>query len=125
GAGNCVDVKASGGDASAGYVGPTCAPVDGGPCSSSEGIRCLGAVAVSCPNGSELQVNCGALASGVSCRADSTAPAWDITSACATESPACTSDSCSSDRKNLVACVRGSTVNVNCASMGLGDCATV
>lgn len=125
GAGSCIDVKASGADASAAYVGPTCAPVDAGTCDSTQGIRCLGPVALSCPNGSELRVNCGALAPGVSCVASPTAPAWDITSACAVESAACTTDTCSTDKKNLVACVRGSTVNIDCASMGLRDCSNV
>ena len=125
GAGTCIDVAPSSGDASVGYVGPTCAPVEAGTCASAEGIRCLGSVALSCPNGFELQANCGALASGVTCRADSTAPAWDVTSACATESPACASDACSSDKKTLIACVRGSTANVDCASLGLADCAVV
>ena len=125
GAGTCIDVDAGASDASLAYVGPTCAPVEAGTCEPTEGIRCLGALALSCPNGLELRANCGALAPGVACVANSTAPAWDITSACATESPACASDACSSDKKTLVACVRGSTVNVDCASLGLGDCAIV
>lgn len=125
GAGTCVNAEAGTSDGGDVYQGPTCAPVDAGACDPKAGIRCLGAVAVSCPNGLDLQVNCGALAPGVSCRADSTAPAWDVTSACATESPTCASDACSSDKKTLVACVRGSTIDVDCASMGLGDCTTV
>lgn len=117
GAGACVST------ADAGVL--ACLAVDGGACTAKNGITCTtDTTARGCGSGVEENVSCAAFGADVKCNASPDAPAYDVAAACFVPTPACTTDTCSSNGA-LLACERGGIVSVDCGSLGLGKCLEV
>jgi hypothetical protein len=100
---------------------------DAGACTPDPTARCAGGRAQSCPSGVVETINCQSLlGTSGACVDGPLAPAFDWTSPCAVDPPACTSDSCASDGgSGVIGCARGATFPVDCANVGLGACRMV
>ncbi len=114
GAGACV---------STGVV-PACKPGgDAGLCASSDAISCTaGGVAQGCASGVKESVDCNAISGPSSCTpiVDGGAGVQPLAACAATTG--CTADTCSG--ANLVACVRGRVVTIDCVGAGLKPCSS-
>jgi hypothetical protein len=103
-----------------------CQPSDaGGACAPDASASCVNGVAVSCPTGALESIACGTLlGSDAACNPGPLSPPFDWTAACVTTPAQCTADTCTSDG-GLAGCVRGATIEVDCAKEKLGVCRTV
>ena len=103
---------------------PACEPGgDAGTCVSSNAITCTsGGVAEGCASGVKETVDCNAISGASSCLpvADG-GPGLTPLAACQATS-GCAGDTCSGT--NLVACVRGRSVTIDCTASGLKPCSS-
>ncbi|MGA2451836.1 MAG: hypothetical protein ABTD50_24565 [Polyangiaceae bacterium] len=103
-----------------------CVPEGDTSCPSpSLTVQCDGGVATSCPTGVAETIDCTALL-GVAgaCVSGALDPPFDWTSPCRVTVPQCSTDGCD-DAGNLLGCMRGATITVDCQELGLGPCMPV
>lgn len=111
GAGSCVPMFDAG----------ACAPESSGACSPTQWVTCDAGVAQGCAAGVPERVDCKALAGG--CAEGIYDTHLPPSAACVKLAPDCTFDKCSGS--SVAACVRGKSIVLDCASLGLKPCANV
>lgn len=109
-------------------AGPACVPSGTtSACEASGTVTCDGKVAVGCPTGTEVRVDCAALTGN--CAPTKGGKAYDVSRACtiaprANDAGGCRDDICNGSQ--LVACVRGAlSTPIDCAALKLGACRMV
>lgn len=121
GAGTCTDSDAGG--------GPACDPSGTTTaCVATPAVSCEGNVAVGCPTGLEVRVDCTNITGRCTPNALGSGNTFDVSRACTipkavTDGGAggCTDDLCQGAQ--LVACVRGAqSLPIDCAALKLGGC---
>jgi hypothetical protein len=120
GAQKCIATPTDGG------VLPACQAEKAGACSPTLPVSCSASKASGCPSGVGETVDCNALLGAPSCHVPEggVAPVpWDISSMCYVDPAQCSVDTCNGNQ--VVACERGATFTVDCASVGLGTCRLV
>jgi hypothetical protein len=94
---------------------------DAGTCAPDLTAQCSNGRAQSCPSGVVETIDCqGLLGTSGACVNGPLDPAFDWTSPCAVNPPACTSDTCANGR--AIGCARGAAFAVDCAGENLGMC---
>lgn len=109
--------------ASTGVV-PACQPGgDAGVCASSDSISCTaGGVAQGCASGVQETVDCNAVSGASSCTPVTDGGPGVTPLAACQATGGCGGDTCSG--ANLVACVRGRIVTIDCVAAGLKPCSS-
>ncbi len=107
-------------------AGPACVPSGTTTaCTASGAVTCDGNVAVGCPTGTEVRVDCAALTGR--CAPTKGGKAYDVSRACTiarvNDAGGCSDDVCSGTQ--LIACVRGAqSTPIDCQALKLGACRT-
>lgn len=115
----------------AGYGGGDCVTGDAGPscsagsstfaCTGENGPACDGNVVASCASGKGIRIDCNRL--GLPCDVSTPVAAYDPAAACVRRSAgACVDGDKCVTATQLQSCARGALYEVNCASVGLGNC---
>jgi len=105
-------------------VVPGCKPgADAGACASTAAITCTsGGVAQGCASGAQETVDCNAISGASSCTPIADGGPGVAPLAACQATAGCTGDTCSG--ANLVACVHGRIVTIDCAAAGLKPCSS-
>jgi hypothetical protein len=95
---------------------------DSSSCPPDASASCTSGIASSCLSGVLETINCRTiLRSDAGCSAGPLEPPFDWTGACVVTPPDCDADLCTVGG-DLVACVRGAPIVVDCVEAGLGPC---